>query len=135
MSEATVIVPFEVEFRPEAIADLRHRLANARWPDRQTSDGWEQGVPLAYLQRLSSYWRGDYDMSRVATRLNRYPQFRTTVDGLDIHFLHVRSPHPAATPVILTHGWPGSVMEFLDVMDPLTDPIRHGGAATDAFHL
>jgi pimeloyl-ACP methyl ester carboxylesterase len=135
MSEATAIVPFEVEFRPEAIADLRHRLGNARWPDRQTADGWDQGVPLAYLQRLSSYWRGDYDMSRVATRLNRYPQFRTTLDGLDIHFLHVRSPHPAATPVILTHGWPGSVLEFLHVIDPLTDPIPHGRTAMDAFHL
>jgi len=96
---------------------------------------WSQGIPLSYMRELAGYWLGSYDMGRLADRLNAFPQYLAAVDGLDIHFLHIRSPHESARPVLMTHGWPGSVLEFLDVIGPLTDPLAHGGSAEDACHL
>jgi pimeloyl-ACP methyl ester carboxylesterase len=107
----------------------------ARWPERETVQDWSQGVPLAYLQDLCGYWAGAYDWRATEARLNSLPQFRTTIDGLAIHFVHVSSPHPGALPLVLTHGWPGSIVEFLDVIGPLSDPTAHGGDAADAFHV
>lgn len=128
-------VAFQVRIDESTVADLRRRLAATRWPDAETTGDWNQGVPLAYTQALCRYWEQDYDMQRVATRLNAWPQFRTPIDGLGIHFIHARSPHPQAVPVLITHGWPGSVVEFLKVIGPLTDPPAHGAAAEDAFHI
>ena len=128
-----------MEFRikvPEAeLEDLRARLQNARWPERETVEDWSQGVPLAYLQDLCRYWGDRYDWRATEARLNILPQFRTVIDGLGIHFLHVRSPHAEALPLVITHGWPGSIIEFLKVIGPLTDPTAHGGDAADAFHV
>ncbi|MDD9370267.1 MAG: epoxide hydrolase, partial [Acidimicrobiales bacterium] len=118
----------------DAIADLRDRLARTRWPEPETVDDWSQGVPLAYMRDLCDYWADGYDFG-LADRVNAFPQFRTTVDGLGIHFLHVQSPESDALPLLLTHGWPGSVVEFLDVIGPLTDPRAHGGDPADAFHV
>jgi epoxide hydrolase len=126
---------FSVDITDRQIDDLRERLARARFPEAETVDDWSQGVPLAYLRELVEYWARDYDMRRVADRLNAYPQYLATIDGLDIHLLHVRSPHPDARPLVMTHGWPGSVLEFAHVIGPLTDPTAHGGSADDAFHL
>src|SRR6266576_1824641 len=106
----------------------------ARWPERETAEGWRQGAPLTSIQALVAYWRSAYDWRRLERRLNAYPQFRTAIDGLGIHFLHVRSAHEHARPIILTHGWPGSIVEFLNVIGPLTDPTKHGGQAEDACH-
>ncbi|MCP5178796.1 MAG: alpha/beta fold hydrolase [Pseudomonadales bacterium] len=131
----TSIRPFTIEVSDEAIADLRARLARTRFPDRETPDDWSQGTPLAYMQELVRYWLHDYDHKRLANRLNAWPNFITEVDGLDIHFLHVRSSHANARPLVLTHGWPGSVVEFLKVIEPLTQPEKHGGSPADAFHL
>jgi pimeloyl-ACP methyl ester carboxylesterase len=128
------IAPFTVQVPEAALADLRDRLHRTRWPDRETVDDWSQGVPLAVMQELCAYWRDEYDWRRCEARLNALPQFTTRIDGLDIHFLHVRSPHADATPLLLTHGWPGSIIEFLDVLEPLVDPPAHGGRAEDAFH-
>jgi len=133
MSEA--ITPFSVSISDGEIADLRRRLAATRWPDAETTGDWNQGIPLAYMKDVCAYWAEGYDMQRVASRLNALPQFKTGIDGLGIHFLHVRSPHPDALPLVMTHGWPGSVIEFLKVIEPLTDPVRHGGNASDAFHV
>lgn len=133
MSEA--ITPFSVEIRDADIEDLRRRLRATRWPDAETTANWDQGIPLAYVQDVCRYWAESYAMHRIADRLNEWPQFRTTIDGLAIHFLHASSPHPAARPLIMTHGWPGSVIEFLKVIAPLTDPLDHGGTAEDAFHV
>ena len=116
--------PFTIEWSDAAIADLRERLARTRWPEAETVDDWSQGVPLAYLREVCEYWADGYDFAAAQARLNRFPQFRTEVDGLGIHFLHLRSPHADALPLVLTHGWPGSVVEFLDVIGPLTDPRR-----------
>ncbi|MDO3635139.1 epoxide hydrolase family protein [Mycolicibacterium arseniciresistens] len=127
--------PFTVDVPEAALADLRDRLRRTRWPDRETVDDWSQGVPLAVMQQLCAYWRDDYNWRRCEARLNSHPQFITRIDGLDIHFLHVRSPNADATPLLLTHGWPGSVVEFLDVIEPLVDPTSHGGRVNDAFHL
>jgi pimeloyl-ACP methyl ester carboxylesterase len=129
------VTPFEVEISPVAVQDLRERLARTRWPENETVGDWSQGVPARHLRQLCAYWADGYEMERVADRLNLHPQFHTTIDGLPIHFLHIRSPHPDALPLIMTHGWPGSVVEFLDVIGPLTDPTVHGGDAEDAFHL
>jgi pimeloyl-ACP methyl ester carboxylesterase len=126
---------FSVCITNEQIDDLRNRLHRTRWPEKETVEDWSQGIPLAYTQELAAYWATDYDMQRVANRLNRYEQFTTEVDDVDIHFLHVRSPEPDATPCIMTHGWPGSVVEFLKVIDPLTNPAAHGGDPADALHL
>jgi pimeloyl-ACP methyl ester carboxylesterase len=126
--------PFEVSITEAEIADLRDRLRRTRWPEPETVDDWSQGVPLAYAQELCRSWAEDYDFG-FAERLNVFPQYRDTVDGLVIHFLHVRSPEPNALPLVLTHGWPGSVLEFLEVLGPLTDPRSHGGDPADAFHV
>ena len=129
------VTPFRIEVPQGTLADLRARLAGTRWPEAETVDDWSQGVPLSYLRELCHHWAEDYDWRATERRLNLLPQFRTEVDGLGIHLLHVRSPHPDAFPVVLTHGWPGSVVEFLKVIGPLTDPTAHGGDAADAFHL
>jgi epoxide hydrolase len=126
---------FRVEISEAAIDDLRVRLGRTRWPDNETVSDWSQGIPANYVRELAEYWASDYDMYRVANRLNSYPQFHATIGDLGIHFLHVRSPHPQARPLILTHGWPGSVVEFLDVIGALTDPERFGGRIDDAFHV
>ncbi|GAA5147789.1 epoxide hydrolase [Pseudonocardia eucalypti] len=121
---------------PEAdLVDLRRRLAATRWPDAQTVPDWSQGVPLGYLRELCDYWERGYDWRACEARLNAIPQLRIPVDGLGIHLLHARSPHPDALPLVLTHGWPGSVVEFLKVIGPLTDPAAHGGDPADAFHV
>ncbi len=131
----TAIRPFRIDIPQPDLDDLHDRLAHTRWPDELPGVGWDYGVPLGYLRELADYWRTSYDWRAAEARLNAYPQFMTTIDGLDIHFLHVRSTEPAALPLVLTHGWPGSVAEFLDVIGPLTDPSGHGGAAADAFHV
>lgn len=129
------IKPFHLNIPREQLDDLRARLANTRWPERETVDDWSQGAPLASVQKLCDYWQNHYDWRRCEARLNSYGQFTTEIDGLEIHFLHIRSPHADALPMIMTHGWPGSVIEFMDVIDPLTNPTAHGGEAKDAFHL
>jgi len=131
----SAIRSFQVSFADEALDDLRQRLAATRWPSRELVDDRSQGVQLATLQALCSYWASEYDMRRAEARLNALPQFTTEIDGVDIHFVHVRSRHEDALPLIMTHGWPGSVIELLDSVDPLTDPTAHGGNAEDAFHL
>jgi len=127
--------PFKLAVSDATLADLRSRLANTRWPDRETVGDWSQGVPLERIKTLCDYWARDYDWRRCEARLNALGQYHTSIDGLRIHFLHVRSPNPDAVPLLLTHGWPGSVVEFLDVIGPLTDPGAHGGDGADAFHL
>ncbi|BDE15789.1 MULTISPECIES: epoxide hydrolase family protein [Mycobacterium] len=117
------------------IADLRERLKRTRWPDAETVSDWSQGIPSSYVRELAGYWAENYDMNRLAERLNAYPNYHATLGDLGVHFLHVRSPHDGARPLILTHGWPGSVLEFLDVIGPLTEPERFGGAVEDAFHV
>jgi pimeloyl-ACP methyl ester carboxylesterase len=129
------VQPFEVSIPQERLDDLRERLARTRWPSEMPGVGWDRGVPLAYLQELAEHWRTSYDWRKHEAELNEHPQFTTTVDGQNIHFLHVRSAEPDAFPLILSHGWPGSVVEFLDVIGPLADPKAHGGDAADAFHL
>ncbi len=133
MSEA--ITPFHLDVPEAALADLRRRLANTRWPERETVEDWGQGVPLARAQALAEHWRDRYDWRACEARLNALGQYRTTIDGTGIHFLHIRSPEPDALPLIITHGWPGSVIEFLKVIGPLTDPAAHGGNPRDAFHI
>ncbi len=127
--------PFRVDVPEEALDDLRHRLAAARWPSKELVADRAQGVQLATLQALTRYWGTDYDWRKVEAKLNALPQFKTEIDGLDIHFIHVRSKHENALPLIMTHGWPGSVIEMLEVVGPLTDPTAHGGRAEDAFDL
>ena len=133
MSDA--VDPFYLAIANEQLADLCDRLARTRWPEAETVDDWSQGVPLARLQTLCAYWQTGYDWRRCESKLNGLGQHRTTIDGLGIHFLHVRSPEPNAMPMLVTHGWPGSVLEFAKVVGPLTDPAAHGGDAADAFHL
>jgi epoxide hydrolase len=135
VASATTIAPFRVAVPQAALEDLKRRLDGARWPERETEEGWSQGVPLDGLRRLVDYWRTDYSWRRFEAQINTFPQFRTEIDGLGIHFLHVRSKHESALPVLLTHGWPGSVIEFLKVIGALTDPTAHGGRAQDAFHV
>jgi pimeloyl-ACP methyl ester carboxylesterase len=129
------VAPFEISIADGALDDLRQRLARARWPEPAPVAGWSQGVPLDWLRELCAYWGQQYDWRRVEARLNALPQFSTELDGVTVHFVHLRSPHPDALPLIVTHGWPGSVVEFLDVLEPLVDPVRHGGDARDAFHV
>jgi pimeloyl-ACP methyl ester carboxylesterase len=130
-----VIAPFTYHAPQSALDDLRQRLAHARWPERETAADWAQGVPLAKLRALVEYWRTDYDWRRCEATLNSFAQYRAEIDGLNIHFLHVRSPHADALPIIITHGWPGSVIEFFKIIGPLTNPTAHGGHAQDAFHV
>jgi pimeloyl-ACP methyl ester carboxylesterase len=132
---ATEIKPFHVEVPEEQIDDLRRRIQATRLPSRELVEDRSQGVQLATIQALARYWATDYDLGRVEARLNALPQFTTEIDGVDIHFIHVRSPHENALPLIMTHGWPGSVIELLETIGPLTDPTAHGGQAEDAFDL
>src|SRR5438874_6875246 len=129
------IRPFRVDIPEEAIADLRRRITATVWPDKETVADASQGVQLATMQELARYWGADYDFRRFEARLNALPQFLTEIDGLDMHFIHVRSQHENALPLIVTHGWPGSVIEQLKIIDPLTNPTAHGASAADAFHL
>jgi epoxide hydrolase len=129
------VTEFHIDVSDAELGELRDRLRRTRWPERETVEGWSQGVPLAYLQDLCGYWAESYDWRATEQRLNALPQFRTVIDGLGVHFLHVRSPHPGALPLIITHGWPGSVIEFLKVLGPLTDPTAYGADAADAFHV
>jgi pimeloyl-ACP methyl ester carboxylesterase len=132
---ATEVTPFQVEIAEQQIDELRRRIAATRLPTRELVDDRSQGVQLATIEALQRYWTTDYDFQRVEDRLNALPQFITDIDGVDIHFIHVRSQHEDALPLIMTHGWPGSVIELLDSIGPLTDPTAHGGSAEDAFHL
>lgn len=129
------ISPFAISISDEQITDLNNRIANTRWPDAETAADWNQGVPLAYVKELVQYWGEQYDQQRLANRLNAFDNFKTNLLGLNIHFMHIRSSNPNARPLLLTHGWPGSVVEFLKVIGPLTEPQEHGGKADDAFHL
>ncbi len=127
--------PFRIEIPDADLDELRRRLAATRWPAELPGNSWGRGVPLDYLKELAEYWRTSYDWRSAEAELNKYPQFITEIDGTDVHFLHVRSAEPDATPVILTHGWPGSIAEFTGIIGPLTDPRAHGGNPADAFHL
>ncbi len=127
--------PFRIDIPQADLDDLRGRIAGTRWPDELPDAGWDRGVPLGYLKELADYWATSYDWRAAEARLNEYPQFITEIDGANVHFLHVRSPEPDAMPLLLTHGWPGSVAEFLGVIGPLSDPRSHGGDPADAFHL
>ena len=132
---ATEIRSFHFEIPEEQIEDLRRRIAATRWPSKELVDDRSQGVQLATMQALARYWAEDYDFGKLEARLNELPQFTTEIDGVEIHFIHVKSEHEDALPLIMTHGWPGSVVELLDTVGPLTDPTAHGGDAEDAFHL
>ena len=131
----TAIRPFRIDVPEQDLVELRRRVLATRWPDRETVTDQSQGTQLDKLQALVRYWGTDYDWRKVEARLNALPQFVTEIDGLDIHFIHVRSRHPNALPVIVTHGWPGSIIEQLKIIDPLTDPTAHGGSADDAFDV
>ena len=135
MSNETETRPFRVDMPDEAIADLRRRIAATRWPSKELVADRSQGVQLATLRELARYWATDYDWRACEAKLNALPQFKTEIDGVDIHFIHVKSRHENALPLIITHGWPGSVIEMLEVVGPLADPTAHGGNAQDAFHL
>src|ERR1700736_558984 len=134
-SATKAVTPFEIHVPAAALDDLKRRLADTRWPNKEPVADWSQGVPLAKAQAIVEYWRTRYDWRRVERSLNALPQFRTQLDGLGVHFIHVRSKHPDALPIIITHGWPGSVIEFLQVIAPLVDPTAHGGGPDDAFHV
>jgi len=133
MSDA--LTPFRIEIPDDALDDLRRRLRDTRWPEKECVDDWSQGIPLAYMREVCSYWAEKYDWRDREARLNAFPQFTTDIDGLGIHFYHVRSPHEEALPLLMTHGWPGSVVEFQKVIGPLSDPTSYGGDAADAFHV
>src|SRR5262249_34551738 len=134
-ADKTAIRPFHVNVPEAELTELRRRINATRWPERETVTDQSQGVPLATIEKLAQYWGKEYDWRRCEARLNAVPQFITEIDGLDIHFIHVRSKHDHALPLIVTHGWPGSVVEQLKIVDPLTNPTVHGASATDAFHL
>jgi pimeloyl-ACP methyl ester carboxylesterase len=129
------IKPFRIAVGDGVLDDLKSRLRKTRWPEAELVDDWSQGAPLKWIQEICRYWAEDYDWRRRETLLNRFAQFTTPIDGLDIHFVHARSPHPEAMPLIITHGWPGSIVEFHKVIEPLTNPTAHGGSADDAFHV
>ena len=131
----TAIKPFSIHVADSDLQDLDQRLALARFPEKETPDDWSQGVPLEYIREVVDYWLDDYDWRRAESRINAFDQFTAEIDGLDIHFLHVRSEEPNALPLVLTHGWPGSIVEFLKVIEPLTNPAAHGGDSGDAFHV
>ena len=135
MGENKGIRPFRIDVNQADLDDLNERLKRARFPEELPGVGWSRGVPLGYLKELAGYWRNGYDWRKWEARLNGFPQFTAEIDGQNVHFLHVESPEPDALALILTHGWPGSVVEFLDIIGPLTDPRSHGGDAADAFHL
>jgi pimeloyl-ACP methyl ester carboxylesterase len=133
MSDA--VRPFRIEASDEALEDLSRRLRATRWPDPEPVDDWSQGIPLAYVKEVCAYWADGYDWRKREALLNQHPQFLTEIDGVDVHFLHVRSPREDALPLVVTHGWPGSIVEFQKVIGPLSDPAAHGGDPADAFHL
>jgi epoxide hydrolase len=129
------IEPFRIAATDDQLDDLRRRLRATRFPERECVDDWSQGIPLAYVQDVCAYWAEKYDWRARESRLNRFPQFKTELDGVDIHFIHACSPHANAMPLVITHGWPGSIVEFHKVIEPLTNPTAHGGDAHDAFHV
>ncbi len=131
----TTIRPFAIAVPDDVLDDLRRRLHATRWPEAEPVDDWSQGIPLAYVQEVCRYWADGYDWRAREAALNRFDQFTTTIDGLDVHFVHARSPHDGALPLLLSHGWPGSIVEFHKVIEPLTDPTRFGGDEADAFHV
>jgi pimeloyl-ACP methyl ester carboxylesterase len=135
VADATTIRPYQLDVSDKEVADLRQRIASTRWPTKELVPDRSQGVQLATLQELARYWATEYDFGRLESRLNALPQFMTQIDGVDIHFIHVRSRHENALPLIMTHGWPGSVIELLETVGPLTDPTAYGGNTEDAFHL
>jgi pimeloyl-ACP methyl ester carboxylesterase len=132
---STDVKPFRIAATDAELEDLRRRLRATRFPERECVDDWSQGIPLAYVEEVCRYWADRYDWRAREARLNRFAQFKTEIDGLDIHFIHVRSPHADAMPLVMTHGWPGSIVEFDKVIEPLADPTAHGGSAKDAFHV
>ncbi len=134
-TKTTDIRTFRIDIPQVELDALNDRLAHTRWPDELPGVGWSYGVPVSYLKELAEYWRTSYDWRAYEAKLNAFPQFTTTIDGQNIHFLHVRSPEPEALPLIITHGWPGSIVEFMDIIGPLTDPRAHGGDPADAFHV
>ena len=133
--DSSAIKPFTPSIPSDVIADLIQRLKQTRLPEAETVEDWSQGVPLSYQAELLNYWANDYDFDRIEQRLGAFDNFVTDIDGIDIHFIHKRSQHTAATPLLITHGWPGSVLEYLDILDALTDPTQHGGSPDDAFHV
>ncbi|MBW4638626.1 MAG: epoxide hydrolase 1 [Gloeocapsa sp. UFS-A4-WI-NPMV-4B04] len=133
--DPTAIRPFRINMPEKALVDLRRRIIATQWPEKETVTDLSQGLPLATMQKLARYWATDYDWRKVETKLNALPHFITAINGLDIHFIHVRSKHENALPLIVTHGWPGSIIEQLKIIDPLTNPTAHGGSASDAFHV
>jgi epoxide hydrolase len=133
--ETVDLKPFQVDIEDAVVADLHDRLSRTRWPDQIPDSGWERGSDVRYMRELCEYWRTEFDWPAQQARINQWPQFKARVDGLDLHFIHVRSKHQDAMPLVLVHGWPGSFVEFLDVIGPLTDPEAHGGKAEDAFHV
>src|SRR6185369_10757248 len=133
--DKNAIHPFQVNVPETELTELRRRINATKWPEREIVGDVSQGVQLATIQKLARYWATDYDWRKVEARLNALPNYVTEIDGLDIHFIHVRSEHDNALPLIVTHGWPGSIIEQLKIIDPLTDPTAHGGSASDAFHL
>jgi pimeloyl-ACP methyl ester carboxylesterase len=135
MTSATAVSPFRIAIPQADLDDLHDRLTRTRWPSELPGVGWGRGVPLGYLKDLADYWRATYDWRAHEARLNELPQFMTEIDGANIHFLHVRSREPNAVPLIMIHGWPGSVAEFMQIIGPLTDPVAHGGEPADAFHV
>src|SRR5215217_1172991 len=135
VEQATAVRPFRVDVSDDALVDLRRRIAETHWPEKETVPDDSQGVPLATMRELSEYWATDYDWRTCEEKLNALPQFVTEIDGLDIHFIHVRSKHEDALPLIITHGWPGSVIEQMKIIDPLTDPMAYGASASDAFDV
>lgn len=132
---SNLVTPFTVDIPQSEIDDLRDRLGRTRWPESETVDDWSQGIPLSYTRELANYWATEYNWRRCEEKLNNWPQFKTRIDDVDIHFIHRRSPHENALPMIISHGWPGSVVEFHKVIDALADPTAHGGKAEDAFHV
>src|SRR5918999_2397168 len=135
VGEGVEVRPYRIDVPEEELADLRRRISATRWPTKELVEDRSQGVQLAPMQELARYWTTDYDWRKCEARLNELPQFVTEIDGVDIHFIHVRSKHEDALPLIMTHGWPGSVVELLETVGPLTDPTAHGGSAEDAYHL
>ena len=134
-TDPTAIRPFRVTIPEAELTELRRRVAATRLPEKETVADFSQGVPLATVQKLARYWATEYDWRKVEARLNAVPNFLTEIDGLDIHFIHVRSKHDDALPVLISHGWPGSIIEQLKLIEPLTNPTAHGGTAADAFHV
>ena len=135
MADADLFEQFTVEVSDEAVFDLRRRLADTRWPDQVADTGWDDGCDLAWLRKLADYWADGFDWRYAEARINSFDQVTTTIDGQRIHAIHQRSPEPDALPLLISHGWPGSIVEFLQVLGPLTDPVAHGGEPGDAFHV